>query len=60
MHQRKIEPDVYYEEEFAAFHEACRDNGIAEIEMTSEFDDALMQEQKRRSSGLGVIQGARE
>ncbi|NYT75350.1 hypothetical protein HZU72_23520 [Halomonas sp. QX-2] len=48
MHQRQIEPDLYYEEKFAAFHEACRDNGIAEIETTSEFDDALMQEQKRR------------
>ncbi len=48
MHQRKIEPDLYYEEKFAAFHAACRDNGIAEIETTSALDDALMQEQKRR------------
>lgn len=48
MHQRQIEPDLYYEEKFAAFHEACRASGVAEIETTSEFDDALMQEQKRR------------
>lgn len=48
MHQRKIEPDLYYEEKFSAFHQACRDNGVADIETTADFDDALMQEQKRR------------
>ncbi|HBP42168.1 MAG: hypothetical protein ACTJG4_16640 [Vreelandella alkaliphila] len=48
MHQRKIEPDLYYEEKFSIFHEACNDAGIAEIEVTSDFDDDVMQEQKRR------------
>ncbi|RUR27203.1 hypothetical protein ELY33_14940 [Vreelandella andesensis] len=48
MHQRKIESDRYYEEKFTAFHEACNDSGVAEIEIESDFDDAVMQEQKRR------------
>ena len=48
MHQRKIEPDPYYEEKFSIFHEACNAAGIAEIEVTSDFDDDVMQEQKRR------------
>lgn len=48
MHQRKIEPDPYYDEKFSAFHEACKDKGIADIEIKSDLDDALMQEQKRR------------
>ncbi|MDQ7735100.1 hypothetical protein QT231_20570 [Halomonas sp. SpR1] len=48
MHQRQIEPDPYYEEKFAAFHQACRDHGVADIETKSDLDDALMQSQKRR------------
>lgn len=48
MHQRKIEPDPYYDEKFSAFHEACKDKGIENIEIQSDLDDALMQEQKRR------------
>ncbi|CEP36863.1 Putative uncharacterized protein [Halomonas sp. R57-5] len=48
MHYRKIEPDPYYDEKFAAFHEACKENGIADIEIITELDDELMQEQKRR------------
>ncbi|MBT2787330.1 MULTISPECIES: hypothetical protein [unclassified Halomonas] len=48
MHQRKIEPDPYYDEKFSAFHEACKENGITDIEIITELDDALMQEQKRR------------
>lgn len=48
MHQRKIEPDPYYDEKFSAFHEACKDKGIENIEIKSDIDDSLMQEQKRR------------
>ncbi|WP_346796025.1 hypothetical protein R5M92_11150 [Halomonas sp. Bachu 37] len=48
LHQRKIEPDPYYDEKFSDFHEACKEKGIADIEIESDLDDAIMQEQKRR------------
>lgn len=48
LHQRKIEPDPYYDEKFAAFHRVCNEHGIENIDIQSDLDDAQMQEQKRR------------
>lgn len=48
LHQRKIEPDPYYDEKFAAFHRACNEHGIENIDIQSDLDDAQMQAQKRR------------
>ena len=48
MHQREIAPDLYYDEKFSAFHEACREKRILSIETISDLGNALMQEQKRR------------